>query len=172
MASALTDFHAVQRPETLGARETLEVKIESFSRLDLEPLRDLNLALFGDKRLLYRYDHPDLTALMVTVDGIRAGFKIGYGKDGGIFYSAKGGVLPVYRRMGLARKLLNTMMLMAAEAGYHTFRYDTLAKKHKEMVLLGLTRGFDITSAEWMPEFDDFRLELSVSIPEHPADRR
>ena len=145
------------------------ILIESLSRLELEPLLDLNRAIFDEERLINRYDHPDLIALMVTVDGIRAGFKVGYGKDDGVFFSAKGGILPVYRRIGLARKLLNSMMLKASELGYQTFRYDTLASKHKNMLIFGLKEGFDITAAEWMPQLEDYRIELSVSIPEYPA---
>jgi GNAT superfamily N-acetyltransferase len=163
MASALPDFPTVDTPV---------IHIETLSRLDLEPLYDLNRALFGEDRLINRYDHLDLIALMVTVDGIRAGFKIGYGKENGVFYSAKGGILPVYRRLGLARMLMHDMMLKAAELGYSTFRFDTLASKHREMLIFGLKHGFRITSTEWMAEESDYRIELSVSIPEYPSDTR
>lgn len=142
-----------------------DVQVIRLSRLELDAISDLNTEIFGDDRLLSRADHPDIVAFLLLSDGIRAGFKIGYGKANSVFYSARGGVLPVYRRRGYARRLLHEMLVAANALGYKTFRYDTFPKLYREMLLFGLREGFDVTDAGWHDPQKDFKLELSVSIP-------
>lgn len=145
----------------------IHVEVLNLGLTELDQLRDLNLLLFREERLITRYDHPDLTALLLKIDGMRAGFKIGYGRKDGVFYSAKGGIMPAFRRKGYARKLLLTMMQQAFQAGYHTFRYDTFPKHYREMLLFGLKEGFEVTDTAYYPRMNDFRIELSVSIQEY-----
>lgn len=145
----------------------VDITVSRLPLTELDQLRDLNVMLFKEERLITRYDHPDLIALLLKIDGIRAGFKIGYGRQDGVFYSAKGGIMPAFRRKGYARKLLVTMMQMAAQAGYHTFRYDTFPKHYREMLLFGLKEGFEVTDTAYYPRMNDFRIELSVSIPDY-----
>lgn|GEM_PF-424349 len=147
--------------------EYTHLHISNLSLTELDQLRDLNVLLFREERLITRYDVPDLIALLLRIDGIRAGFKIGYGKADGIFYSAKGGIMPAFRRKGYARTLLITMMRQAMELGYHTFRYDTFPKHFREMLIFGLQEGFEVTSTAYYPRMNDYRIELSVSIPEY-----
>jgi GNAT superfamily N-acetyltransferase len=145
----------------------IEVDIQKLSLTELDQLRDLNVMLFREERLITRYDHPDLLALILKIDGIRAGFKIGYGREDGVFYSAKGGVMPAFRRKGYARKLLVAMMQQAWQSGYHTFRYDTFPKHYREMLQFGLKEGFEVTDTSYYARMNDFRIELSVSIPDY-----
>lgn len=145
----------------------IKVEVISLNRLELDQIRDVNVMLFQEERLISKIDHPDLIALMLRIDGVRAGFKIGYGRENGVFYSAKGGILPIFRRKGYAKKLMFAMMQKAQELGYHTFRYDTFPKHYREMLLLGLKEGFEITQTDWNDQKEDFRIELSASISEY-----
>jgi len=44
--------------------------------------------------------------LVAEIDGVQVGFKAGYDKLGdGSFYTWMGGVLPKFRRLGIARRL-------------------------------------------------------------------
>ncbi|MCH8524173.1 MAG: GNAT family N-acetyltransferase [Balneolales bacterium] len=154
-------------PQTDASLYAIDVDIVKLSLTELDHLRDLNVMLFKEERLITRYDQPDMIALLLKIDGIRAGFKIGYGREDGVFYSAKGGIMPAFRRKGYARKLMIHMMQQAWQAGYQTFRYDTFPKHYREMLLFGLKDGFEVTNTEYYARMNDFRIELSVSIPDY-----
>ncbi|WKE67170.1 GNAT family N-acetyltransferase [Gallaecimonas kandeliae] len=64
-----------------------------------------------------RFTGPHL-CLVALVDGVPAAFKLGYALDDTTFYSWLGGVLPPYRRQGLAQLLLEAQEAWAAGQGY------------------------------------------------------
>jgi ribosomal protein S18 acetylase RimI-like enzyme len=87
-------------------------------------------------------NHLILTACF---DGQPVGFKIGYEQnDEGTFYSWMGGVLPEYRKQGIAEMLADYQENWARENGYTTIRLKT-REKHKTMQAFSLKRGFVIT---------------------------
>jgi ribosomal protein S18 acetylase RimI-like enzyme len=74
--------------------------------------------------------------------GQLAGFKAGYEREG-YFYSWMGGVLPAFRRKGLARALAQAQENWARQQGYTTITFKT-RNQHKGMLLFALKNGFDI----------------------------
>lgn len=144
-----------------------KVEIIDMDRINLDEIAPLNSFLFGEERIINNIDHDHIMALLLKVDGIRAGFKIGYGINPAIFYSAKGGIMPAFRRQGLARLLTKEMIRRAYDLGYKTFEYDTFPNKGPEMLFMGLKDGFRITDAGWNDIHKDFRIHLSVSISEY-----
>ena len=74
------------------------------------------------------------------------GFKVGYDrfKDGS-FYSWMGGVLPNYRRKGIANKLADHQETWAKKKGYNSIKLQTRSK-HNAMLALAINRGFQITN--------------------------
>jgi hypothetical protein len=130
----------------------------------IDRILSMNKILFGEDRVINSYDRNDLLILLLEVDGIRAGFKVGYGQLDGVFYSAKGGVMPTFRRQGFARLMTIEMMKLAAKRGYETFEYDTFPNQAPEMLMMGLSDGFKVTDAGWNETHNDFRIHLSVSI--------
>ena len=73
-------------------------------------------------------------------------FKIGYQKHSdGSFYSWMGGVLPNYRRKGIANKLADIQEAWAKKNGYISIKMQT-REKHKAMLALAINRGFQITN--------------------------
>ena len=81
-------------------------------------------------------------SLIANIGNILVGFKIGYDryKDGS-FYSWMGGVIPEFRRNGVAHHLANFQESWAMKYGYISIRLKT-RKKHKSMIEFSLNRGF------------------------------
>ena len=73
-------------------------------------------------------------------------FKIGYQRHpDGSFYSWMGGVLPNYRRKGIANNLADHQETWAKKKGYNSIKLQTRSK-HNAMLALAINRGFQITN--------------------------
>ena len=73
------------------------------------------------------------------------GFKIGYERDNdSSLYSWMGGVLPKFRKQGVAEKLADYQEKWASENGYNSIKLKT-QKKHEAMIAFSSKRGFVIT---------------------------
>ncbi|GJM31572.1 MAG: N-acetyltransferase [Saprospiraceae bacterium] len=70
------------------------------------------------------------------------GFKVGYERDGS-FYSWMGGVLPGFRRMGIAQALADHQEAWARQHFYSSITFKT-RNQHKNMLTFALRNGFDI----------------------------
>ena len=125
-----------------------------------DEVRRLNLDVFGDDRVIFRLDRTDLTALLATVGGRPVGYKVGYGESATTFYSAKGGVLDGWRRLGVARALLARMEAEARALGYVRFAFDTFPNKHPGMTVFALAERFEVTAAGYNAAYRDYRLRF------------
>lgn len=86
----------------------------------------------------------DAVILLAWYNGIPAGCKIDYNRFGNkVFYSWLGGVLPEFRRNGLAQQLQEKMELIAKDRGYEFIRFKT-RNRFAAMISFGLTNGFRI----------------------------
>ncbi len=95
------------------------------------------------KKRLVGVQHIILTAYS---DHKPIGFKIGYKRNNdGSFYSWMGGVLPEYRKSGIAAILADHQETWAKNKGYKTIRLKTRSK-HQAMLSFSLKRGFTITA--------------------------
>ncbi len=87
-----------------------------------------------------------------------AGFKVGYERDG-YFYSWMGGVLPTFRRYGLARALAEAQEDWARQQGYTSVTFKT-RNRHRAMLLFALRRGFQIIGLEAREDIEENRILL------------
>ncbi|KAB1160542.1 GNAT family N-acetyltransferase [Tenacibaculum aiptasiae] len=71
------------------------------------------------------------------------GFKIGYQYNSNTFYSWVGGVLPQYRKKGIASQLAKLQENWALQNGFKKLRTKSM-NKFKPMLILNLKNGFDI----------------------------
>jgi len=151
------DVPSFARPEPLLFIE--EVGFEA-----LDTIRRINRVIFDEERVINTFDREDLLMLLATVGDEPAGFKVGYREDRDTFYSAKGGVLPAFRRRGISRRLLYEMMDRVRAQGYTTLAYDTFPNMHPGMTVLGLAEGFRLTRADYNATYDDYRLRFEKKL--------
>ena len=103
-------------------------------------------------------------ALIAEIDNQLVGFKIGYDRfKNGSFYSWMGGVLPKFRRMGVAYSLANFQEKWAAENGFSSILLKT-RKKHDEMIAFSLNRGFIITEETQIIPAEETRIWMEKSL--------
>lgn len=89
-----------------------------------------------------RLAHVPHLILIAKVAGEVAGFKVGYQRED-YFYSWMGGVLPMYRRLGIAKQLADAQEDWARLRGYSSITFKT-RNQHKNMLIFALKSGFDI----------------------------
>lgn len=56
------------------------ISIELLNLTQIDRIKDLNQLLFNEERIINSFNRKDLIILLMIVDGLRAGFKIGYGQ--------------------------------------------------------------------------------------------
>ena len=140
------------------------VHIEEVGMSAVPVIRKINVEIFDETRIINRLDRDDLIMLLAYLKEKPIGFKVGYAENSSVFYSAKGGVLPPYRRRGIARWLLYEMMDRAREKDYAYFAFDTLPNLHHGMTVLGLSEGFEVVGASFSEQFEDYILRFEKSL--------
>lgn len=138
----------------------MQVRIEEVDLEFVETIREMNVVIFDEERIINTFDRDDLMILVAWVDEEPAGFKIGYRENRFVYYSAKGGVLPEYRRQGIARRMLWYMMDEARNRGYVRFTFDTFPNRDRGMTVLGLNEGFRVVKADFNKSYKDWRLRF------------
>lgn len=134
--------------------------VERLGRDRFAEIEALNREVFGDDHVIHRLDREHLMLLVARLGGAPVGFKVGYAENGRTFYSAKGGVRPEARRLGVARALLRTMMREARAEGFVRLAFDTFPNKHPGMTVLGLAEGFTVTAAGFNATYRDYRIRF------------
>jgi GNAT superfamily N-acetyltransferase len=130
----------------------------------LDTIRRLNDEIFNEERIINSFDREDLLMLVAWLGDEPVGFKIGYRENRFLYYSAKGGVSPLYRGQGIARQLLDEMCRLAKEWGYRRFAYDTFPNRHPGMTVLGLHADFRVVRADFNTVYNDFRLRFEKTL--------
>ena len=119
-------------------------------KLDDAVMVSANVPEFDDPYQIPEYSKRlnSTTHLILTVydDHNPIAFKIGYHRHSdGSFYSWMGGVLPNYRRKGIANNLADHQETWAKKKGYNSIKLQTRSK-HNAMLALAINRGFQITN--------------------------
>lgn len=115
---------------TRQVRSLAEVFISAF---DQAPSADFEQRLNGKRNL----------SVLIARSSKIEGFKIGYERHRGVFFSWLGGVLQESRRKGIARDLLRRQHELCLERGYREIQTETFGDG-KAMLLLNLQEGFEI----------------------------
>ena len=103
-------------------------------------------------------------SLIAEIDNQSVGFKIGYDRfNDGSFYSWMGGVLPKFRRMGVAYSLANFQEKWAAKNGFSSIVLKT-RQIHDGMIALSLNRGFIITEETQIVLHEGTRIWMEKSL--------
>ena len=96
--------------------------------------------------------------LLAYKDNQAVGFKVGYAK-GVFFYSWMGGVLPAFRRFGIAKALMERQHAWAKAKGYPGVEFKT-RNGLKSMLIFGIKAGFDIIELDRREEVAEHRILL------------
>lgn len=135
-----------------SSSSTLVTMIRQYSCINdelLETIAALDRAIFADpvskeafaRELRARHN---LIVLVAERGAIPAAYKIGYELSPDVFYSFSGGVVPEYRRQGIARALIGEQHRIATDLGYSIVRTHT-KNKYRDMLVLNIKCGFDVT---------------------------
>ena len=114
---------------------------------NMEELLTLYTTVFEDAIVTFFNDRitskEDVVSIIAYINQVPVGFKIGYRYNENTFYSWVGGVLPKYRKQGIAKQLAETQEIVVKEKGYTKLRTKSM-NRFKPMLILNLKKGFDI----------------------------
>ncbi|GAE32534.1 GNAT family N-acetyltransferase [Alkalihalobacillus hemicellulosilyticus] len=88
-------------------------------------------------------DKPRIIVHLALHQSKPVGYKIGYELDNKTFYSWLGGVDPIYRKRGIAAKLMEKQHTTLKELGYEKVQTKTM-NRWRQMLLLNIKMGFDV----------------------------
>jgi len=137
-----------------------DLSIHQIDLSEMDQVQVMNRVIFNEERIINSFDKEDIVILEARLSGVPVGFKVGYRENKKIFYSAKGGVLPQYRRKGIALILLNDMMKRASNLGYGLFSFDTFPNLHPGMTILAMENGFKLAKADFNAVYKEYRLRF------------
>lgn len=101
---------------------------------------------------------------IAEVEGELAGFKVGYDKFGNTsFYTWMGGVLPKFRKKGLAKALAEFQEQFAMKEGFNSVILKT-RNCHKNMLHFAISSGFEIVDVELREKSSENRILLNKQL--------
>lgn len=124
------------------------VLIEGFpTQENITILSNLYQSIFEDAQLDFfvkrLQEKENIVSVIAFENQQPVGFKIGYTYNETTFYSWVGGVLPTFRRKGIAKKLAELQEDWVKKHRYKTLRTKSM-NRFKPMLILNLKNGFDI----------------------------
>ncbi len=119
---------------------------------DLYSIEEYKKRLIGKRSLL----------LVADFEGKPVGFKVGY-EMSDHFYSWMGGVLPEFRRKGIAQKLADKQEEWCRENGFDKIKIKT-RNKYRNMIHLLLKNGYNIIDIEHKKDKIQNRIKLEKTI--------
>lgn len=109
------------------------------------PSRD---AEFFRRRFLGRYN---TLMLVASLDDHPVGFFAGFELKPGVFFSWLYGVLPDYRRNGIATQLMDAVQAWVLQHGYESIRFEC-HNQHRPMLHLAIAQAYDVVGIRWDPD--------------------
>ena len=98
-------------------------------------------------KLLERLENKQSLILIAVIGEQKVGYKLGYQVSEGTFYSWLGGVLPQYRRTGVATKLREYQESWAKEAGFNNVTVKSM-NQFPAMLQMLISSGYQIYGYE------------------------
>ena len=105
-------------------------------------------AEFFRRRFLGRYNPLLLVALL---DELPVGFFAGFELKPSVFFAWLYGVLPEFRRKGIASQLMEAMHAWVRQHEYESVRFEC-QNQHRPMLHLAIQQGYDIVGIRWDPD--------------------
>lgn len=112
------------------------------------PARDVE---FFKRRFLGRYN---ALLLIANVDKQPVGFSTGFELKPTVFFSWLTGVMPDYRRAGVASQLHEAQAQWALDHGYQYIRMEC-HNAHRAVLHMAIKTGFNVVGVRWDPDRQD-----------------
>lgn len=125
----------------------LPLIVELYNEM-FRPPRDLD---FFQRRLRGRYNS---LLLIANVDGRPIGFSTGFELKPSVFFAWLTGVLPDYRRQGIAMQLQTAQSAWASEHEYSFIRMEC-HNHHRPILHMAIAMEFNIVGFRWDAERSD-----------------
>ncbi len=117
------------------------------NKVIVDTVASIYSTIFADADVDFFYKRlttqPSVFIGLAYIENTIVSFKIGYQKTKTVFYSWIGGVLPEYRKQGIAQHLLEQQIEYATSKGFKTLQTKSM-NRFKPMMQLNLKNGFDI----------------------------
>ena len=111
-----------------------------------------------------RLQHRLSLALVAVWEGELAGFKVGYQSElPETFYSWMGGVIPEFRRKGIATALAEEQERWAKAQGFSSVFFKT-RNRFPGMIQFGIKRGFKIVDLHPKGGIEDYRIVMHKNL--------
>ncbi|MBT7902528.1 GNAT family N-acetyltransferase [Candidatus Woesearchaeota archaeon] len=115
------------------------------------------------KDFITRLEGKNHLILIAYVGDNLVGFKIGYEVNKKTFYTWMGGVIPKYRRKGIAKLLSKKQEEFVRKKGYETITLKT-RNKHKNMICFAILSGFYLVGVEKNNAWEESRIFLEKKL--------
>ncbi|MCI0381032.1 MAG: GNAT family N-acetyltransferase [Gemmataceae bacterium] len=112
------------------------------------PMRDVDSF---QRRFRGRYNS---LMLLAKLQDRPVGFFLGFELKPTVFFSWFYGVLPEYRRQGIASQLMEAVHEWAKQNEYESLRFEC-HNQHRPMLHLAIALGYDIVGIRWDPDRGD-----------------
>src|SRR6266446_2262590 len=89
--------------------------------------------------------------LIARLDERPVGFFLGFELKPDVYFAWFYGVLPDYRRMGVASQLMEAVHSWAQQYGYESVRFEC-HNQHRPMLHLAIALKYDIVGIRWDPD--------------------
>jgi GNAT superfamily N-acetyltransferase len=92
--------------------------------------------------------------LVARIQDRPVGFFLGFELKPTVYFSWFYGVLPEYRRQGIASQLMDAVHAWARQNDYESLRFEC-HNQHRPMLHLAIALGYDIVGIRWDPDRGD-----------------
>jgi len=127
--------------------------------LMFRPPRDIEMFR---RRYRGRYN---ILQLIARVEGREVGFFLGFELKPTVFFAWFYGVLPDYRRQGIASQLMDAVHSWARQHEYESIRFEC-HNQHRPMQHLAIALGYDIVGIRWDPDRGDNLVIFEKVLPQ------
>jgi GNAT superfamily N-acetyltransferase len=132
--------------ERVGPEE-LPVLVDLYNEI-FRPLRDLDSFR---RRFRGRYN---VLHLLARLDEQPVGFFFGFELKPTVYFAWFYGVVPEFRRQGIASQLMEAVHSWAQQNDYESIRFEC-HNQHRPMLHLAIAKEYDIVGIRWDPDRGD-----------------
>ena len=125
----------------------MPVVVDLYNRI-FRPARDLESF---DRRFRGRYN---VLRLIARIKNEPVGFFLGFELKPTVHFAWFYGVVPEYRRQGIASQLMEVVHEWARQQGYESIRFEC-HNQHRPMLHLAIAKEYDIVGIRWDPDRGD-----------------